>query len=506
MQPVHFTTIPFELVLQILSFLACDDILSFFATCRSYRQLMSNESVWHELCGRFGVHDLAPFRLHDPNRTFKTVYTELLHAYGPLLGIWASNYPFVGNVIEFRVVAKEQNAGWEGIVGEVWHFPRDVGDSMSAPSAPDYHEFLRIELLSSVDSGTNGRLTRFLWKWHNTDEDGLPTTGTMLANPSDNPLILNGPNEHQFYVFDSREPDSVSMHPEFPPLHLRADTPSHPRVKFRDMKSFTVHMATPQALPTGLLYVAPASSFVSAEPETMPAIVPHSLHLNLPPDSAESALIQSLLSPPYLQDFLGALGMVGFGFGDGASPPSSSLYSGRYFPLKLPTPSRAAERSDHPDRGVPPRELTGLWLGFYETHGTEVLSLHYVEESGEIQAWKVTGDVHVPRGVVSWKFDTRLETRASDLLPNVLASLRADDITGQTPMQFYSGVGTLSTAGYIPSVREEDPLVAAIVNRNEIRIKWSVDDLALTYRRYPGRDVLTENVISEGIRRPTVAF
>ena len=146
--------VPFELLLQIFTYLSADDILHLLCTCSSYHALIKDESIWRELCSRYGVHDLSSSGFHN-HTSFFTVYTELLHAYGPLLGLWASDAMFQGNILQFRIVEESKEVGWEGIVGEVWKFScRGWTDaSINIPTSPAYVDCMRIELLAPNSSG-----------------------------------------------------------------------------------------------------------------------------------------------------------------------------------------------------------------------------------------------------------------------------------------------------------------------------------------------------------------
>uniref|UniRef100_A0A383V8X1 Uncharacterized protein n=1 Tax=Tetradesmus obliquus TaxID=3088 RepID=A0A383V8X1_TETOB len=65
---------------------------------------------------------------------------------------------------------------------------------------------------------------------------------------------------------------------------------------------------------------------------------------------------------------------------------------------RVPCPSRQ-QRSQHPHR------LAGLWKGLYGPHGCELLSLSldFSQRSARIVATKLTGDVNVPAGEVTWR-------------------------------------------------------------------------------------------------------
>ena len=86
------------------------DVSALLLTCKNLHGLYGDEAIWQELCGRHGVFD--PTTLGETS--FRTLYTELLFAYGGLLGLWASDHPYRGSIIEFRVDTTSR-----AIVGEV---------------------------------------------------------------------------------------------------------------------------------------------------------------------------------------------------------------------------------------------------------------------------------------------------------------------------------------------------------------------------------------------------
>jgi len=52
-------------------------------------------------------------------------------------------------------------------------------------------------------------------------------------------------------------------------------------------------------------------------------------------------------------------------------------------------------------RFLPQYQLAGLWKGNYPNHGDELVRVHY--EGDVLYATKVTGDVHVPAGEITFK-------------------------------------------------------------------------------------------------------
>ena len=59
--------------------------------------------------------------------------------------------------------------------------------------------------------------------------------------------------------------------------------------------------------------------------------------------------------------------------------------------------------------------LEGIWLASYTVRGTEVLYLSYNEAEHSVRGTKITGNLEVPRGVMSWSFDSAARVEASEL-------------------------------------------------------------------------------------------
>ena len=55
------------------------------------------------------------------------------------------------------------------------------------------------------------------------------------------------------------------------------------------------------------------------------------------------------------------------------------------------------------DEGFP--ALAGEWIGRYPGHFDETVRIS--QEGAFVEAWKITGDEHVPAGEISWRADLR---------------------------------------------------------------------------------------------------
>lgn len=109
--------LPVELLLVLFNLLQPRDVAHVLATCRALRAHALTDSVWRDLAARYGVHDIA--HVPEPYHSFRAVYTRLLHSYGPLLGLWASDAPFENAVFRLRW---DPGSGMvsAGIIGELF--------------------------------------------------------------------------------------------------------------------------------------------------------------------------------------------------------------------------------------------------------------------------------------------------------------------------------------------------------------------------------------------------
>ncbi|TCD66799.1 F-box protein 31 [Steccherinum ochraceum] len=501
-------SLPFELLLHTVTFLSGLDTIHLLSTCRFYRRFVSDESIWRELCSRYGVRDLSAFRRHS-GHSFYSVYTKLLHTYGPLLGIWASDNPYLGNVLEFRIVTESEEVGWEGIVGEVWKFQTSLLEVLRVPQLPDYHEFMRIELPPpslSVDgmspAGRNpGPSARPAWTSLYVDsDDGQSSTGT--STPSATAIRLNAPHEQAFYVCNAA-PDRVkpTLHPPFPPLpvrHLWYDPARLPRLPehTEQVVDYSVHLGSvpwDEADPFQILFATTAPPTYEPLPRSISLLPPH----------RDARHLENLIAPrrgSTVVDLRQHIHFFPSHFPIDRRVPRDHYYS-------LPSPQLPSIISPSP-KDWTPRILCGLWLGAYSTDGTEVLYLKWNALFGELQAWKITGNYCVPRGAISWSFSTTMSMDPDKNVDVLLEMAVEVDSTVLSEVKMFKGTGKIADEGFIDDTEGELQLDIAVLNPNDIRIRWTYEDESrgtLAYRRYPGRDVASEvvpQVITRGVRRP----
>ena len=449
---------PLELHFQIFTHSSARDILHFLCTCRALYSFKQNETIWRNLSSRdFGIHDLSIFKDYhdDPDiLTFHTVYTRFLHAYGPLIGLWASDHPFRGNILEFRFLTQDEYPGL-GIVGEVWRFPivplaQDNMDPAvrEKPQLPAYYETVYILLkrdpLEVKATSASNYVPATMFPWAELDK----------ADEHDELLVSNEkPSFHQlgettqsYFVWYGSGPmdHAYSLHPEFP--HAGTSTPWYDRSRLRPR------------LPSGTLLPK-----LYNNKRTMPRFTNV---ISLCGAPSEEGLVKppalSLSAGPYAPGDLHHPSMYGIAdLRRGISELSSAEESvfgmrasgqpcGRYYPLCFPPvppyePELPLPISISTGDTWSGESLTGLWLGSYGRFSTEVLFVEWIHEEQTVKAWKITGDVEVPRGVPSWWFQVNTRARIQQLTEDAARIMGDISVFTRT----YRGTGTVSGRGYV---------------------------------------------------------
>ncbi|CCL98690.1 uncharacterized protein FIBRA_00693 [Fibroporia radiculosa] len=422
--------LPFDVFFELLNYVSATEITFLLSTCRTLHRYVHQVSIWQRLCARYGLRTTH-------GRSFFTTYTQLLHPYGPLLGIWASDHPYYGNIVEFRLLPDDQNAPG-GIVGEVWRFPTRQFDG-KAPSFPEYSRVLNISF--SSDSPLPGANEECATPVVTSVCCGAPNPARITKDNTDIPLHsasieIVSPSPHAYFLQEYRR---TYMHPEFPAeaadwYDTERELPHVPKstIAIQDQRQL-VNIYPAVRLPL---------IFTSITARTKPAAISIRCHV---------AGCESLQMPLPFDDMITA-------------PP-------RYYPLRRDT----QEGIDPDDAEWSLQSLTGLWLGDYGRSGTECLHVTWRQDLDELRAYKLTGDAHVPRGVCTWTVMSQPAEMSSAALQNSHAVARA-----------FRGVGTISLRGFPAATAVE--LVVGIVGANEIRIWWDQVNDWRTYVRYTGRD------------------
>jgi len=108
-------------------------------------------------------------------------------------------------------------------------------------------------------------------------------------------------------------------------------------------------------------------------------------------------------------------------------------------------------------RFLPQYQLAGLWKGNYPNHGDELVRIHY--EGDLLVATKVTGDVHVPAGEVTFQADLAAPfgegdaalAAGDDMLAGVrveVVSLSADGNQEQKEVEQFQGEGRIAARNF----------------------------------------------------------
>lgn len=433
--------LPWELWFETFTYLPGNDIIHFLSSSRTYRALVTAETVWHELCSRYGVRDLTHFKSLGSHCSFYTVYTKLLHTYGPLLGLWASDNPFEGNILEFRITT---DPGWVGIVGEVWRFEPQPSPGLPAP--PDYYECLRIELLPSEPAESSTGVTigvQFSWTVPSDDDDAALS---LWVSPT-NIIRRFTPHRFSFLVRNhdaNREEFVRFVHPPFPPpalVHSWSDPCRLPRL----IEHEEVVVDTSDPIHTSWIRASLPIIYISTSPDR--PLIERSITVLPPPCAFPDHTDYDELHAPPLESLADLRRLQPL-------PPSESI-NGHYFPLPAPPTLRQdiqMRQSADGDHWTP-QSLEGLWLGSYQEDSTEVISLKWDAELGELQAWKVTGNCCVPRGAITWSFKLSAHIWASK---DLLAEMGLDVLSGieRSKLQMFEGVGVIADEGFVYVVND----------------------------------------------------
>ncbi|KAI0348537.1 hypothetical protein BDW22DRAFT_1350773 [Trametopsis cervina] len=461
--------LPIELVCMICTDLAATDIIHLFSICKTMHNYMAAEVIWADLCLRYGVNDTSVLG----GGTFFHIYSGLLHTYGPLLGLWASDHPFVGDIIEFRLDTERQ-----AIVGEAWDF-RESRRREQPVMLPSYYTFLTIAP-PPTDSASHHAI--FQWRfgprrgqtWNNTE---LRAQTNTAAFPT---LLVLSESQHTLYI---RQQFGSHLQPDFP---VTTHDPWYDDLrglpKLRVEESPTPYEC-PQSTYEGHLF-----SFIYMLPEG--SVKPRALCIR----PAQTSLygIEDFYTPLRWHDRR-------LHWSDVRDINASRSVNGarasdkRYYPLRLTAQPVSAEIPSEGDWD--PSSLEGLWLGDYDAHGVEVLWLTYDQQANVVQALKVTGDQNVPRGAISWRIDIGEEVPID-------TQEKEHSFRRASPRRLYRGRGTVSPLGFY----EEDTVLnlVGIVSTNTVVIEWTALDPGRLswYRRYTQRDLAAETKPDPLLRVP----
>lgn len=349
--------LPYELFLLLFLYLDAEDTLSLLCSCRSLYGHIRDEPIWREFCCRHGLRDVSIYS----QPSFFVIYASLIHTYGPLIGLWASDHPFTGNIVEFRLV--QEPGPYPFLLGEVWRFQSHVANYCD-PKLPEYLEIVSI---------------RPQW-----DEFGFPQPATLhwrrsLENPSFSLLAPTRLGTFLRYRDFYTNALCTVQHPDFPSsfaLWYDSERPL-PRLRQQPCEDYS-NQGFDEDAEDGLL-------FIPTEDPTPPAIA------FFPTSNEQFSLHNPHITFPDLR-------LMRLPHDDEMQPAPS-----RYYPLRFP-PIQDHLYLDPGDVNWTRQSLDGLWIGANGAHDSEVLLVDS-SDPDETIAWKITGTMHIPRGVTCWKFN-----------------------------------------------------------------------------------------------------
>ncbi|KAI0358563.1 hypothetical protein OH77DRAFT_1420964 [Trametes cingulata] len=436
--------LPFDIIHTLLEFTSIVDLVNFCSTCKALRIHLRNESIWRRVCQPYGLRDFTYF----PGQSAQPVYTQLLHRYGCLLGLWANDSPFYGKILEFRLFPGDESEQG-GIIGEIWSSP-SVSPAID-PVPPSYVRAVKLSFEDGVSSsespgssvGSSAPSVRvFCDRGATSQEDFEYRSSRHLSSL----VRLSATNLGKFLQFYRKK---VNL-PEFPPHISPWYDKSRGLPRIPELPEVTSHQGE-------LIKLYPAARlpavFVAPTAVMKPAAI--SIRCPLPPEQCRCHVLHTTVLPFANLD----------------------LRAPRYYPLK----SCILPGVDPGSSDWSVDDLEGIWYGSYGPSGTECIYLALCEERGSVEATKITGDVHVPRGCVSWILHVAPEHQR-EAVQGYWTAVRTD---GVVPRRLLMGHGTIAGRGFTDMAIVE--LMAGMVSADQIDIFWAEIHEFRSYRRYKGR-------------------
>ncbi|KAI0672662.1 hypothetical protein C8Q78DRAFT_969733 [Trametes maxima] len=418
--------LPYDVLLDIFTHLSSHDLVHLLCTCRTLYNLVGDEGTWRSLSAPYGLRDISYFG----GRSWYTIYTRLLHTYGPMMGIWAGDHPYTGGIIELTLQPGDPKTPG-GIVVDMWRFRILQPEDLDGPEMPELPAYTRLARIDFTTTQTLYQAPTFTC----CCDKHAPPHRAWLHYWS-----------HSFQGFHLHARQGTFPHPDFPgePLHPWIDDARYPRLSHLPSRETyqATHLRPRPRVP--IVYTAPS-------PYRKP-----------PALSMSCALGCIERTRPFL------------GFED----ISQSLP--RFYPLRLHAPAYIVPTSPE----WQPQSLTGVWLGSHGPHGTECLFVEWVGHSGELRAWKITGDENVPRGALSWQADLKSPYRLSEAHRALCAGCLGGALEGY---RLYPTSGTISGRGFMPHHRDTVTAILAIGPEPPLRVIWIDEGVASAYIRYSRR-------------------
>ena len=381
--------LPYDIFLRIFRFIPSHDLVHLLSCCHDLHALANVESIWRSLSSIYGLHDVTHFN----GRSWFTVYVQLLHVYGPMLGLWAGDQAYTGEIVDIRLHPGDTSHPGSIVLG-AWSFrpiQLEYVDGPEMPEFPIYTPLIRIGF--SAAKGLHGG-PRIACCAH--PEAASHSAYIELFSSSSESLVLHTRDGQRY------------PHPEFPipEIHDLVDPSRYPLLPLCNSIDMdrgscsTTHHSRGHTVVSG-----------------------HSNHLKPRALSVSCAF--------------GCVNRARVFHGFHEDRPSLA----RYYPLRR----RVLPGMDPSSSIWHPSSLVGLWLGSHGPHGTECLYLDWSDSSSTLRAWKVTGDTNVPRGAVSWSANGN-DPRPPSQLPEWVNDYELGDVM---KCRCFGGTGVVSARGFL---------------------------------------------------------
>ncbi|KAI0958082.1 hypothetical protein AcW1_006261 [Taiwanofungus camphoratus] len=440
-------SLPYDIVLALISFLSADDSIHFLSASRTLYALTRDEGIWRHLAGRFGLHDIK----HFGGLSFYSVYTRLLHTYAPLLGLWAGDHPYTGNLLYFYLDAGDDERQG-GIVGEMLRFralePEET-DLSGMPELPTR--------LCAVRIGFEPEASR-----HDPRDRSIHSAPRLFC--------CHGRTAEPQMCSETRHGATLSVMSETNQgifLHTRQGQFRHPDFPGADADRWCGSAHRLPRLKPASQETTDQTLEMSNAPRPRGPVV-----FTAPTDHTTPVAISIACERDCWRANAPFLGFE-----------NRIPHLPRYYPLR-----GGARRGMEPlAEDWDPRSLAGLWLGSYGPHGTECVCVCWDARARALHAAKVTGDENVPRGAVSWTAQVARPCEEVRGAPRGVCARAFGDLAR---CRVYPGTGMTSARGYMPHQRELVQVLLGVVGPDEVRVWWfeddDVDDDLSIYVRWEG--------------------
>lgn len=385
----NIADLPYDILFDIFHLLSSHDLVHLLSCCRDLRSYVDQEHIWQTLSAPYGLHDITYFG----GRSWYIVYTRLLHSYGPMLGLWASDHAFIGGILEFYLHrGDDERVG--GIVIDAWQFrlvqPEDLDAEPERPEPPIHAPLGRIDFSATPTLYGDARVMC-------CSKRGVGIHPGQMR-------YLSSTSQGLF-------------------LHAREGRYAHPEFPDPDNQQWVDHRRYPR-LPCVQAQVVDQSVVATTGRPRIPIIFTAPTNYRKPPAISLTCRHGCI---GRIRPFLGF---------DNAVP-----HLPRYYPLRRHVPPVVDITS--PD--WQPSALSGLWLGSHGPHGTELLYVYWDRLSSVLRAWKITGDENVPRGALTWE----VHTGTPYVLSHVPSYAMAQGIGDLSKYRLFGGTGVISARGFM---------------------------------------------------------